>query len=236
MFKKYDASAEIANAMEKVIVSNAMDKKSHNLTKLATAVEYLNNAAEIFDDVGLHKEAEFATMLLESLAGKKKSKTKPKSKSKSKSKSRKSRKSDPATKGLSSEKMVSNLKEKGWVFNADDISYARDEEDDDYCSCNDNAYADDFDDDSYSYDINFEESDPEDDDLDRLMKAYEHSNHGERLQRLDLEGNDFEDERDTLPSTPVAKRHRREQTEANKPGGLADQMDDMGYDFDPRFP
>jgi hypothetical protein len=124
MFNKKDASAEIATSMEKVLVAGAIDKQTEGLSKVSLAIQHLNAAAEIFDTVGLRKHAEVATVLLESLASKKKKKPKAKSKSKSKPKSKpkpsKSPKSDDATKDLTSEKMLDNLAHKGWVFNADD--------------------------------------------------------------------------------------------------------------------
>lgn len=139
MFNKKDASFEIAQSMEKALVSNAVDKQTQGLNKLAEAMEHLNAAAEIFDDAGLRKYAEVATQLLESLAAKKskkkpaKSKKSPvKSKKPAKRKSKKqSPKSDPSVEGLTSEKMVDNLEHKGWVFNADD-GWAEDKEEDEY--------------------------------------------------------------------------------------------------------
>jgi hypothetical protein len=116
MFKKQDISNEIANSMESALVSNEIEKRAENLSKYAKAMDYLNVVAELFDDLGLRKEAEATTLLMEVVAGKKKSK--PKAKSKSKTKKKKT--TDPAIKGLTPEKMVENLKHKGWVFNADD--------------------------------------------------------------------------------------------------------------------
>lgn len=117
MFTKKPDPNEIANSMEKELASAEMQKQTEPFDKFESAVNALNKAAEIFDDLGLVKEAEYTTTLLEVVAGKKK----PKSKGKSKSKSHKStRKTDSAMKGLTSEKMVENLKHKGWVFNADD--------------------------------------------------------------------------------------------------------------------
>lgn len=110
MFNKKDISLELAASMEQNLVGNTIEKHAEGLNKLATAIDHLNDAAETFDDLGLEKEAEVLTTLLEVLAGKK---------SKKKSK-RKVKKTDPATKGLTADKMLSNLKEKGWVFNAND--------------------------------------------------------------------------------------------------------------------
>jgi len=109
---------EILQEMEKSLVKNAADSENEPLKKYASAIDSLNEAAETFDALGMSKEAELVTRLLEVVAGKKKLKKKVNNKSKSKSKS--SKKSDPATKGLTSEKEVENLKTKGWVFNADD--------------------------------------------------------------------------------------------------------------------
>ena len=121
---------EILQEMEKSLVKNAADMENEPLKKYASAIDSLNEAAETFDALGMAKEAELTTRLIEVVAGKKKPKKKvdkkpSKSKSKANSKTSvndsKSSKSDPATKGLTSEKEVENLKTKGWVFNADDV-------------------------------------------------------------------------------------------------------------------
>ena len=121
MFDKKDFSAEIATSMQSNLVGNGIEKQAEQINKFAKALDYLNHVAEIFDELGLRKEAEATTTLLEVVA-KKKSKTKSKSKTKTKSRAKKS---DPATKGLTSNKMVENLKEKGWVFNAADYRDSR---------------------------------------------------------------------------------------------------------------
>jgi hypothetical protein len=113
MFKHKDASNEIAASMQKELVSAVLEKQAEPLDKFGAAIDALYKAAEIFNDLGLNKEAEYTTTLLEVVAGKKK----PKSKSKSK---KPGKKSDPSMKGLTGDKMVQNLKEKGWVFNVDD--------------------------------------------------------------------------------------------------------------------
>jgi hypothetical protein len=165
MFNKNDFSTEIASAMENNLVGNGIEKQAASINKYAKALDYLNAVAEIFDELGLQSEAEATTMLLEVIA-KKKSKKKP-SKSKSKSKSRKSKKNDPATKGLTSGKMEDNLKEKGWVFNADD-GFADGHHDSCMCSmCMDadddhfdmNAYDADDGDDNYTYEKDEHEQD-----------------------------------------------------------------------------
>jgi hypothetical protein len=133
MFSRKDTSFDLADEMEKNLRAFAEAEVSSPINKVASAIEYLNRAAEIFDENGLHGEAEIATRLLEVFAARKgKAKKKPTNKSSVKSKSRSSKsksksskkpagkKSDPATKGLDSKKMIENLSEKGWVFNADD--------------------------------------------------------------------------------------------------------------------
>lgn len=62
---------------------------------VAEIMELLRVSANLLDEVGLTKQADVITYLMEKTA-------------------------DAATSGLTSEKMVENLKEKGWVFNADD--------------------------------------------------------------------------------------------------------------------
>jgi hypothetical protein len=138
MFSRKDTSFDLAAEMEKNLRVLAEAEVIAPINKMASAIEYLNRAAEIFDENGLYVEAEIATRLLEVFAAKKGKKKKP-SKSKSKSKPAKSskkpakksapakKKTDEATKGLDSEKMVDNLKEKGWVFNADDMNSVEDD-------------------------------------------------------------------------------------------------------------
>lgn len=213
MFNNKNASSEIADLMESHLITHAVEKKEEHINKFAKALDYLNSVAEIFDELGLLREAEATTTFLEALA-KKKAKKKP-SKSKTKTKARKS---DQPTKGLTSKKMVSNLEEKGWVFNADDdFSFADDEYHEDNCDC---SMCDD-DDSNYSFDM-------EDDD-----------NYADE---------DFEDEVDmsgfeTLPSTPVAKRNRDYPTLPSTPvakrhqANLEEDEEFGKFDFDPsEFP
>lgn len=116
MFIKKSSIDEIANAMERHLVDGVINKQAEKEEQLVKAANYLNAAAEIFDESGLNIQAELITAVLESLAAKKsKKKVKPKAKLKSKA--------------PSSEKMVKNLKEKGWVFDengADDTNFIDD--------------------------------------------------------------------------------------------------------------
>lgn len=135
MFKYANSSEEIALNMEKALATLDSEKQeTESVEHFSKAIEHLNAASELFETVGLVKEAEATTRLLEVIAKKKKPKSKPtKSKSKSKPKAKSTKKTDEAMKGLTSEKMVSNLKEKGWVFNVDDLDLNDDHEDD--CDC-----------------------------------------------------------------------------------------------------
>jgi len=127
MFLRKNASSEMELAFQEALVKNAAEKETTGLTKVAEAIELVANAAEIFDSVGMYKEAEYMTLVLESLASKKKKKA-PKAKKKDEDKeegekktsSKSKKKPDGDTKDLTSDKMVDNLKHKGWVFNADD--------------------------------------------------------------------------------------------------------------------
>jgi hypothetical protein len=65
MFIRKNAEFELANSMESNLVSVAVDNKTIANKKRCDAVGHLNAAAELFDAVGLVKEAEYATKLLE---------------------------------------------------------------------------------------------------------------------------------------------------------------------------
>jgi hypothetical protein len=64
-------------------------------------IQHLLKAAEILEDMGLIRPAAGITQILEKFAWEVPS-------------------NDPATNGLTPEKMIANLEEKGWVFNAED--------------------------------------------------------------------------------------------------------------------
>ncbi len=136
MFSRKDTSFDLAAEMEKNLRSYAEAEVVAPINKIASAIDYLNRAAEIFDENGLYVEAEIATRLLEVFAAKKAKKKKSSKPTKkptkkpgkaSKKSTKKPAKTDEATKGLDSEKMIDNLVEKGWVFNADDVEYALDQ-------------------------------------------------------------------------------------------------------------
>jgi len=138
MFIKKSFVDEIANAMECQLVDGVINKQAETDVKIVKAAEYLHAAAEICDENGLSAQAEVITAILESLAAKK-SKKKPK-KTQKPVKSKKTPKSK-IKKELTSEKMVNNLKEKGWVFDADDMDHNCADEN---CAvCGDSMLADD---------------------------------------------------------------------------------------------
>jgi hypothetical protein len=58
---------EIYRSMEKTLVSNQVENK-HGFNKLAKAVDFLNEAAAIFEQAGMYKEAAEVTKVLQSLA------------------------------------------------------------------------------------------------------------------------------------------------------------------------
>jgi len=67
MFKTGGFGDEIYRSMEKQLVSNQLEDK-HGFNKLSKAADYLNSAAEIFEQAGMHKEAAEITGVLHSLA------------------------------------------------------------------------------------------------------------------------------------------------------------------------
>lgn len=67
MFKQGSCENELFRSMEQVLVKNQADKASHGLTKIAKAVDYLNEAAAIFEQAGMMEEAELVAQALQSL-------------------------------------------------------------------------------------------------------------------------------------------------------------------------
>lgn len=70
MFKIGSFENEILQSMEKSLVANQTEE-SNGFSKLAKAADFLNNAAEIFSQAGMHTEALEVTKVLKSLVGKK---------------------------------------------------------------------------------------------------------------------------------------------------------------------
>ncbi len=100
---------EVTEQLEKNLNKFASDNATIKDKKLVEALELLNISAESLENFGFEKEANIITKLIVVAAKKKKS-----------------IKKDPHTSGLTSEKMISNLKNKGTVFNADDTNMAHD--------------------------------------------------------------------------------------------------------------
>ncbi len=68
MFKQASVADELLRSMEKTLVKNQTVKSTHELTKLAKAVDYLNDAAAIFERAGMTAEADLITEVLAGLA------------------------------------------------------------------------------------------------------------------------------------------------------------------------
>jgi hypothetical protein len=67
MFKKSSFEDEIYHSMEKQLVAKQVEDK-HGFSKLAQAADYLNAAAEIFDQAGMTEQADEVTEVLQGLA------------------------------------------------------------------------------------------------------------------------------------------------------------------------
>lgn len=68
MFKQASFEDEIFRSMEKTLVKNQAEQKTHGLTRLAKAVDFLNHAADIFDRAGMTEEADMIAGILAGLA------------------------------------------------------------------------------------------------------------------------------------------------------------------------
>jgi hypothetical protein len=265
MFNKRSTASEIEAAMEIAMVPQI----SEGLSKVAQAIEHLNVAAELFDDLGLLKEAEYTTALLEAIAAKKsKKKSKKKSPVKSKKPSKRQSKRHSKTKlesdkmvehdssmaGLTSEKMLDNLANKGWVFNADDYNDSQDVYDD--------LEADDADDFNFDFDTDEDatytmrrddnyadpyDKDEHEQDLARIMHEIEEDESGQHSRKQHFmppppymvempsipkyrpQTKNWHDIEETSVKT-VRPHSREEMEEFNEPGGMWDRMDEMGYE------
>lgn len=67
MFKTASFEDEIYRSMEKQLVSNQVETK-HGFKRLAQVADYLNAAAEIFEQAGMSEQAEEITEVLQGLA------------------------------------------------------------------------------------------------------------------------------------------------------------------------
>lgn len=66
MFKQGSYEDEIFRSMEKTLVDSQVEN-THGLSKLAKAVDYLNDAAAIFERAGMLEEATQITEVLQGL-------------------------------------------------------------------------------------------------------------------------------------------------------------------------
>lgn len=67
MFKIGGFEDELYHSMEKQLVSQQVEDR-HGFNKLAKAADYLNSAAEIFENAGMTKEATEVLKVLETLS------------------------------------------------------------------------------------------------------------------------------------------------------------------------
>lgn len=95
-FLKKSSVDEIEESLSTNIDNINSSKEREEQAKIQMVLASLHEAADLLDRADLEKEADVVTTLLMVLAD------------------------DAATSGLTSEKMLKNLEEKGWVFNTDD--------------------------------------------------------------------------------------------------------------------
>lgn len=100
MIKKSVFEEELIAGMHHHLVKQAKQEEYDHLEK---AADYLNSAAEIFEDMGMNKNADRVLMILAKIAQK-----------------HQHEKSDRHTKGLTPERMVNNLKQHGHPMNVAD--------------------------------------------------------------------------------------------------------------------
>lgn len=105
MIKKSVFEDEIITGMHQQLIKQSKGIEVNNLSQ---AVDYLNSAAQIFEDLGMVKNADYVLLILSKL-GEGHTHDKP---------------GDHHTKGLTPDKMVENLKHHGIVFNLTDNNSA----------------------------------------------------------------------------------------------------------------
>lgn len=66
MYKSGSFEDEIYRSMEKQLVAKQVEDK-HGFNKLAKAADYLNSAAQVFENAGLHQQAKEITEVLQDL-------------------------------------------------------------------------------------------------------------------------------------------------------------------------
>lgn len=96
MFLQKFAQAEFETDLQNALQEVALQPLKQQHQYQALGIKHLIAAADILEELGLVNQAAQITNILEKYA------------------------TDQATQNLTSEKMLSNLEHKGWVFNADD--------------------------------------------------------------------------------------------------------------------
>jgi hypothetical protein len=67
MFKTASVESELLRSMEQNLVKSQVETE-HGFNKLAQAIDLLSSAAAIFDEAGMHQEADSVTEILQGLA------------------------------------------------------------------------------------------------------------------------------------------------------------------------
>jgi len=69
MFKETESSAELAELMRRQMLATEAESTT-NADKLIYAADCISKAATLFEDIGMHNEANALTQYLEKMAGK----------------------------------------------------------------------------------------------------------------------------------------------------------------------
>ncbi len=64
MFKKENFEQEIMQSMKNNLIANKLEKQ-HSFERIGKAVDFIQAAADIFDDTGFYSEAEVLTSIIE---------------------------------------------------------------------------------------------------------------------------------------------------------------------------
>lgn len=113
---------ELIAGMQKELIKNASNQETENLGK---AVDYLNSAIEIFEDAGMNVQADQVLAILSKIALQ--SEQSDENDARNKKPKNPTKVPDRHTKGLTSDKMVANLKNHGTVFNLNNDGQAADD-------------------------------------------------------------------------------------------------------------
>jgi hypothetical protein len=67
MFRQRETADDLAESMRRGLLVEEAEDRTH-ATKLAEAMEYLDQAAALFDDIGMQRAAEVVTNIIEKMA------------------------------------------------------------------------------------------------------------------------------------------------------------------------